>query len=446
MNNTLKNMALVAALALGIGANAQTENMYLIKGDRVVGKYNVDAVDYVSFKLPEGVQENNLWLSVDKVGKNNVTYTVNTIEATTTYAHGIVSYYDANYLALDSEGTFFEELDSEQQATILQACLPYVAFLGIGTDNYTMYDWMPDGNSHINVTPGTKYYLCAWEVDPVTQRPLDTFVYDEFTTEKPGASSAKLNVSFKRQNEQGLAFDISADSNILYITTAFGKKSTMEAYVEIYGADFLFGTFGQTFTVDFLQGMNDAYPDIEMATWSADSSGDYILMTRGYDANGDVVIANATATYEAPTPEGPQINILSKSKEEGKVSVTFEITPNKVSEAYVRLLKENTVDNKLNDGYYLYEIACGADAIDIETQINRDGEYTFTANGLDDQWYTILIYARDLDGVRTTLRINFNTLADATWDIRKPVHITPAKRALERMASKSRRPTIDRFN
>ena len=48
------------------GAYAQTtgdnNKMYLIKDDRIVGKYDVDAVDYVSFKLPEGIIDEPIWV------------------------------------------------------------------------------------------------------------------------------------------------------------------------------------------------------------------------------------------------------------------------------------------------------------------------------------------------------------------------------------------------
>lgn len=46
--------ALVAACALGSVAE---ETLYLIKGDHVVAKYNVEDVDYAAFALPEGVQD-----------------------------------------------------------------------------------------------------------------------------------------------------------------------------------------------------------------------------------------------------------------------------------------------------------------------------------------------------------------------------------------------------
>lgn len=440
--------AAVAALAFGATAHAQTaetENMYLIKDNRVVGKYPVNAVDYVSFKLPDDVQESNLWLNIDNVGKNTISYTVNTLDANIAYAHGIVSYYDANYMAMDQEGDYIDNLDPEQQETIIKSVLPYVAYAGAGTQNYTMNDWMVDGSGyHINVTPGTKYYVCAWEIDPVTQKPFDTFVYTEVNTDKPGQSNATLNVSFLRQNAEGLAFDISGSDDIMYISTAFGDKSTMEAYVEYFGADFLFGTFGQVYTIDFLKGMSETNPDIENATWPAYESGEYVLMVRGYDANGDMVAQNAVAVYEAGEPEGPQISIFSKSKGDGKVSVNFEISPNKVSEAYVRMLTENEVDDKLNDGYYLYEIASGGNAIDIESQINRDGEYTFKADGIGEGWYTLLIYARDMDGNRSTMRINFSMQEGSYWDIQDPVHSPKRNGAKAKIAAKRHRPTLDK--
>lgn len=45
------------AMLLGaatLGMNAQ-DHVYLIKGNKVVAKYPVGSVDYLSFKLPEGV-------------------------------------------------------------------------------------------------------------------------------------------------------------------------------------------------------------------------------------------------------------------------------------------------------------------------------------------------------------------------------------------------------
>lgn len=51
-----KYLLLTALLANMFAASAQ-ETMYLIKGDKVVGKYAVADVDYAAFTLPEGVQD-----------------------------------------------------------------------------------------------------------------------------------------------------------------------------------------------------------------------------------------------------------------------------------------------------------------------------------------------------------------------------------------------------
>lgn len=439
---------LTAALALcGIGTAmaqdaAPAENMYLIKGDRVIGKYAVDDVDYVSFKVPEGVQEESLWLTVDKVGKNNVTYTVNTIDPNATYAHGFVSYYDANYYAMDYYGDFIENLTEEEVAHILQIYIQYVGYLGSGTTQYTRTDWESDGFYNINVTPGTMYYLCAWEVDPVTETPNDNFVYDTFTTEEPGESSAELSVKFLRQNSEGLAFEISGSDDILYIKTVYGALNDMRDYFQMFGMDFLMGTFAETYNISDLQGMSNSKPEIEAATWPAYESGEYILMVRAYDKDGNVVEKQEIAVFVGEEVPGPEIKIFSKSKGDGKVSVNFEISPSNVEEAYVRMMLENDVNDYLNNGWELWELATSSNATDITDIINRDGEYTFKADGLDDQWYSLLIYAKDKDGGKTTQRINFNMLEDSYWDIPAAAHAPKLRKVAAIPQSKSRKPTI----
>lgn len=445
-----KNIALLLFAAASLTAIAQTEEnttMYLIKGDRVVGKYPVDQVDYASFRLPEGVKDEELWLTVDNVGKNTVTYTVNTIEDYTAYAHGIISYYDANYMAMDMYGDMIENLEPAAVQQILRTYLPYVGYLGSGTMTATMTDYQPDGDGgYFSVIPGYEYYLCAWEVDPLTMAPLDKFVYTTFTTLQPGNSPAQLNVDFKCQNAEGVAFDITGSDDILYLITAFGEKNTMEAYVEIYGMDFLMGTFGQTWTLDELQGESNLGNGLDAATWPASKTGEYVLYIRAYDAEGNMTFASADAKYQAAEAEGPQINILSKSKsEDGNVSVTFEVVPSRVSEAYVRLMPENDVDDLLNDGWYLYEIASSSVATDIYDEIRSTGEYTFTASGLGDIWYSILIYARDMDGARTVQRLSFNTLDASQWYIYKPVTSAPARKVPARLLEKNRKPVANRL-
>lgn len=54
MNKRHLLISLLATAAIGCGAQ---ETMYLIKGNQVVAKYDVDQVDYAAFKLPEGVTD-----------------------------------------------------------------------------------------------------------------------------------------------------------------------------------------------------------------------------------------------------------------------------------------------------------------------------------------------------------------------------------------------------
>ncbi|WP_298641925.1 hypothetical protein [uncultured Prevotella sp.] len=58
----MKKKIFTIAMMLGtvtIGISAQ-DHIYLIKGNKVVAKYPVGSVDYLSFKLPEGVSENSM--------------------------------------------------------------------------------------------------------------------------------------------------------------------------------------------------------------------------------------------------------------------------------------------------------------------------------------------------------------------------------------------------
>lgn len=442
----IKKIILAAlVMAATATATAQHDNMYLIKGSHVVGKYNVDDVDYVSFTLPEGVTENNIWLTVDKVTKNSVTYTVNTVSPDVAYAHNVVSYYDANYTALNYEGDMFENLAPEIQTDILKLVLQSSSYVGIDTDTYTQTDHADDGTGGIypyfNVAPGTRHFLCAWEIDPVSQKPLDTFVYTEFTTEQPGKSDCDVNFTFKRTNEQGVAFDVTG-SGVYYLRTAWGPKSNMDLYAEAYGVDFLIGTFGEIYNLDFLQGTGDFKDGIENATWPVNGSGEYVMFVRAYDTDGDITDRRFDVTVEEEESLiGHEVHILAKEKDSGSVSVSFEITPSNVREAHVILCAENDVDDWLNEGKTLYEIATGEGAVDITSDIHTMGEYTFKATDLKPEWKALLISAADKDGKTTVLRVNFFPDTESEWSVYNPVY--KAKKKVRRIITKSN-PTLPR--
>lgn len=446
----MKKIILAAAFAAAgiFGASAQNANetMYLIKDDQVVGKYNVEDVDYLSFKLPDGVSDSNITLKVDNVGKNTVTYTVNTISPNTAYAHNI---YTADYLdamALSYEGDLFDNLEEGIRVMLMQEMMTYDAFLGIGSDSYTQTDYQlvsPGSTERFNVLSGNKYYLCGWEIDPVTNEPKEAFVYTTFNT-LPGETSAMdFNCQFAEQNEYGIQFAFTGDSNVLYVRTAYGEKDMMEAYVQFYGIDFVLNAFGTNWDLSYLQGTGEIGDDISNSIWPAYDPGDYVMYARAYDANGDYKQVRVEVTAEGEQADGPQITINSKDKGEGYVSVNFEISPSNVEEAYVTMMDENECDDKLNMDFELWEIASGRNSIDITSQINTAGEYTYTNNEVPEAWQCILIYAKDRDGNKTTQRLSFYPDSETRWATYDPVYGAPARKAVKRIKNKLN-PTISK--
>lgn len=332
-----KKTFIAAALAVAaLGASAQDETMYLVKGDRVVGRYNVDAVDYITFNLPDDVHNESLWLTVDNVGKNTVTYTVNAVTSSTAYAHNLLSFYDVNYTAMDMYGDMLENLSEEEQLMCLKQTLGANAFIGQDTQTMTQNDfeqWAQAEYARFSVMPGTKYYLCAWEIDPDTQEPYETFVYQTLETLPAQEVNLGLDIQFKANNAEGMAFIFSGSEEILYVRTCWGMADMMEAYEQAYGRDFLMGTFGQNWTLAFLAGYGDLAPDIENATWPAYDPGQYVMYADAYDAQGNVQHFKQTYTYETgAVSDGPTITIFSKDKGTGFVKVNFEISPSNVEE------------------------------------------------------------------------------------------------------------------
>lgn len=421
---------LLVAAAAATGVYAQ-ETLYLIKGDHLVGKYNVEDVDYATFELPADIDQSTIWMTVDNIGKNTVTYTVNTSSNDVAYAHNILSSYDIDFYTLNYYDQSFDELEEGTQELILKNYLTYAAYAGKGTQTYTQTDYEDDhtGNasyvSRFSVRPNVKYYLCVWEIDPVTQEPLDNFKYTTFTTLPYDMSTLDLSVSVKgieyvADDEAHISFDITGDPDIRYVMTMFGDAEVLPAYIEYFGFDYTLYTFGATYSLDELK---------DDSAWPAYESGEYVLYVVGFDANGDMVMARpAFAEVSFDTEKsGPKISIFSKSATAGAVNVNFEIAPSNVEEAYVRLLPENTVRDRLNMGYTLAELAMGGDAIDITNSINTMGEYTYTNNELEEQWYSLLIYAKDKSGNSTVAHLNFYPAEGMGWEINLDAAHAPKK-------------------
>lgn len=436
--------AAFAAMATSSVMADNNETMYLIKGEQVIGKYNVDDVDYISFNLPDDVSDKNIILKVNETSKNSVSYTVGTTSSSVAYAHGIMTAAYLDVMAISYEGDYFANLDEEMQVMLMQELLTYDGYVAQGTRNFTMTDWELTGDqygSRFSVLSGTEYYVCAWELDAATFEPLETFVYAKFTTKPGETTSAQFNCEFVEQNEYGLQFSFTGDSNVAYVRTVYGEKEVMGTYVNAFGLDFTMAAFGQNWELDYLQGTGEVADGVSNSIWSAYDAGEYVMYARAYDYNGDYKDVMVEATYGEPEVEGPQITIYSKEKNTGYVKVNFEISPSNVEEAYVRLCGENFVDDRLNMGYTLQELAMGGDATDITNEINTNGEYTYINNEVEDQWCSLLIFAKDKDGYKTTQRINFFPDSDSHWSIESPVYTTSVKKASRRSLNRNN-PTI----
>lgn len=443
MTKHILSASMLAACAMG--AFAADDTMYLVKDNMVVGKYLVDVVDYVTFNLPDDVEDSSILVSVDNVGKNTVTYTVKAQSNTTAYAHNIITadYLDA--LALSYEGDYFANLEPELQVELMQEILMYDGFLGAGTQTFTQNDYALISNTstdRFSVFSGTKYYLCAWEIDMNTYEPKETFVYTTFETLPGATTTAAFNCELDEINSYGAQFKFTGDENVLYVRTAYGEKETMDIYATYYGIDFLLNAFGNSWSLAYLQDTGELGEGISNSIWPVYDPGDYVMFARAYDANGDYKDVRVDISAGEPEAEGPKITVFSKTKSEGSVSVNFEISPSNVEEAYVRLMGENAADDRLNLGYTVADLAQGGDATDITNAINTAGEYTYTNNELDEQWYSLFIYAKDKDGVATTLRLNFYPDEDSRWSQEGPVYSAPARKAAPRKVANKKNPTI----
>lgn len=450
----MMNKYLLAAAVLTAGViNGSAENydtMYLVKGDHVVGKYKVSDVDYATFTLPQGVSDENIMVKVDNVGKNNVTYTVSTVNPFIGYAHNVLSFYDIEMMALQYLGNTFDNLDDETKKLVLQETLSYNAYVGVNTRQFTQTDFQLDGtgpSSRYSVMPGTRYYLCAWEIDPVEQTPMETFVSEQFQTVAPEKGKAVIDCSYVGMIEQGVQMSFTG-SDVVYVRTCWGMKDSMDPYIEKYGYDYTMGMFGQNWDLEFLQGSGELGEGIPNSIWPAYDSGDYVMFVDAYDADGNVTRqrVDMNIQVEGQEAQGPDITIFSKDKKAGYVSVNFEISPSNVAEAYVRLCGENFTDDRLNMGYTLGEIAMGGDAEDITSIINTTGEYTYTNSEVDEEWKSLLIYAKDKEGNASTLRINFYPDTETEWSINKVER--SAKKALKgvKRINDKRNPTMKRVS
>ncbi len=420
---------MVAAVA---ASGMAQESMYLIKGNQVVAKYGVDEVDYVSFKLPEGVIDKQIILSAEETGKNYFTYTVKTLSPTKQYVHFFIQKSLVDITLLTYYGTTMENTDPEIVNMLLKNQL-YNGYLAQGTKSFTVQDGDSDGNEKFEVIAGLDYVIIVGEYDATIDDLGEEFSYITVTTQPAGRSAGTVTAKYTGLNERGEAmFDFTASSDITKICTLYGTKPSLDSFINKYGFDFTMFTYAGRFAPEEL------IPGDGIG-WLVADDNDYVMYVIGIDAEGNMTDTQKVEMHIVPmVPEnaGPQIKIFNKSKDVGKVNINFEITPSNVTEAYVRLMDENDCDDRLNEGYTLPELAAGGDAVDITAKINTEGEYTYINNEVPERWNSLLIMAKNNDGTTIT-RVNFWAATDTEWDIRENLSF-PAQANAPRKASVSK--------
>lgn len=409
----LKLFFLTALFSLVAAYAVAQESIYLIKDNQVIGKYSINDVEYITFQLPEGVTEpKSVDVSVVSSTKNTVSYKVTTFEAGTSYVHYLINTRLADYMLQEYYGVTLANASDETLDAALRSVLSE-AYLGKGSATYTMKHGEDDGSGTVfNIPAGETFFLIACDLNADASDLGETLSYVKVSTQSPAESSATLQVSYDGLSDDGGSkFSITPSAEITTFYTLYGRKSSLEPYIEQYGYEQTMFVFGEFWTT--------AEWTENPATWTVDGEDDYQLYVLGIDTNGDWVRTSLTQHIvpATTTDDAPKISVLSSSKGEGAVSVKVEVTPSNVFEAYAILLSENTVESKLNQGYTLAELAAGGSATDITKEINSIGEYTFTASDLDREWKTLLISAKTKTGITTVLRVNFHPFVDSNWDI-----------------------------
>ena len=405
------------AMLLGaatLGMNAQ-DHVYLIKGNKVVAKYPVGSVDYMSFKLPEGVSETSVEVEAVETGKNYLTYSVKTADADQYYGHGFFQaqlldvmlrkYYDTNIKDVE-EGTLKQ---------LIKSLLANYGYMDKGNNVFTIKDGDNDGyGTDFFIPGGQDFYVATVNITEVTSEGGtmgDDISITKMTTQAPGNSNETMGIEYTGLNAEGKAtYNITPGDGIKTMYTLLAKKSQLDEYTTLYGYDYVIFSLAMPITA------SDWKEYGSQMSWELDDENDYVMSVLGIDKNGDWVKASDEQHIITTTDKCPKVNVFSKEAGEGKVKVNFEITPSNVSAAHVRLMPDNDVVDELNNNKTLDQIAIEDGAIDIKNDINTAGEYTFAKNDIERGWYSLLISAIDENGTNVTRLIFHTHLENFTWE------------------------------
>ncbi len=404
---------LVLFSALTATAYAQ-QKLYLMKGDKAVASYNTDEIDYITFRRPADAQAQEAFVVTPKSAtKTSLTFRVTAQDEDQQYAAAWIPACQADFMLQYLYGKTLETADTASLQAILRRLVLNSATIAQGSQTFTISTGktLADGAEPV-IVPGQDYFVAAVDIDEDDNIGEHVYYATMHTTD-PEQSKETVSVEYKGLNSDGNAmFDITPSSGITTFYALFGTDKSLQQYAGTLGYAGALISFGYNFTPEEWNEYSE-----EDRAWEIDGEGDYSLYVLAIDAKGDTLMAQATEHIQQENADGtPTITVLSKEAADGNVKVNFEISPNEVSKATVRLMKENDVSNALNEGKTLLDITNCDEATDITSTINSAGAYTFSQSDIARGWYTLLVCATNDKG-STVMQANFHShLSDASWE------------------------------
>lgn len=407
---------LIALVAIVLPAAAQ-KSLYLLKDNKVVATSTVAEGDYATFKRPTGLSQQTVGLEALATGKNFIQYQVKAA-AGQYYAHGFWMASTVDQMLQNYYGVTLDKADETTLKAVLRVLLQYKSYTDSGSAAYTITNGENDGHGTDFFVPGGQdFYVACNNLTSVDDQGGTAQMGDEFsvvkmTTLEAGTSAETVSVEYTGLTDDDEAtFSITPSSGIVTLYTLLAKKKELDQNVSIYGFDKVFFGSAEAWTAtDWAQWGAEQ-------SWSLDGEDDYVMTVLAIDGNGDWTKAECERHIATAADNCPKINIVSKEAADGSVEVTYEISPSNVKTAHVRLMKENDLDDALNQGQTLQQLAVEGDADDVTATINGQGQATFSKSDLARAWYALLISATDEQGT-TICEADFHShRSDSQWEI-----------------------------
>lgn len=412
------------ALALMLGGMAVAgwaqQSLYVMKDGKVVATHEVGEGDYVTFRRPADAKpQQTVTLEGVSTGKNFIQYRVTTSTPNQYYAH---AFFQASTLDQILQYYYSVKIEEADEATIkaaLRLLVQYYGYTDKGTLTYTITNGENDGDyTDFFIPGGQDFYVVTNNLTSVddqggTAQMGDELSYIKLTTLPASESAETIGIEYKGLNDDDEAtYAITPSSGIVTLYTMLAKKKELDQNTSIYGFDKVYFGGAEAWTASDWTKYGD------QQSWTLDDEDDYVMTVLGIDGNGDWVTVTNEQHITPASDNCPKINILTKEAANGKVTVTYEISPSNVTAAHVRLMSENDLENALNvSGTLLEQVAVDGDAEDVTATINADGKATYTYTVAKRGWYALLISATDANGT-TVVEADFHShLTDAEWEV-----------------------------